>query len=75
MEATLYGYCSSAIMLSDVFNVTYYQKFQNVTTMAIPLKIETYYKDNYRREGIRVANARPKVIIFCKSHWDLVTLQ
>ena len=33
------------------------------------------YKDNYRREGIRVANARPKVIIFCKSRWDLVTLQ
>ena len=34
-----------------------------------------YYKDNYRREGIRVVNARPKVIIFCKSRWDLVTLQ
>ena len=33
------------------------------------------YKDNYRREGIRVGNARPKVIIFCKSRWDLVTLQ
>ena len=32
-----------------------------------------YYKDNYRREGIRVANARPKVIIFCKSNWDLVS--
>ena len=26
------------------------------------------YKNNYRREGIRVANAQPKVIIFCKSH-------
>ena len=25
------------------------------------------YKYNHRREGIRVANARPKVIIFCKS--------
>ena len=25
------------------------------------------YKDNHRREGIRYANARPKVIIFCKS--------
>ena len=25
------------------------------------------YKDNHRREGIRTANARPKVIIFCKS--------
>ena len=25
------------------------------------------YKYNYRREGVRVANARPKVIIFCKS--------
>ena len=24
-------------------------------------------KYNHRREGIRVANARPKVIIFCKS--------
>ena len=33
------------------------------------------YKDNYCREGIRIANARPKVIIFCKSRWDLVTLQ
>ena len=43
----------------------------------VPLHIspENYYKDNYRREGIRVANARPKVIIFCKSRWDLVTLQ
>ena len=37
--------------------------------------ISSSYKDNYRREGIRVANARPKVIIFCKSRWDLVTLQ
>ena len=26
------------------------------------------YKDNYCREGIRIANAWPKVIIFCKSH-------
>ena len=26
-----------------------------------------YYKNNYRRVGIRVVNARPKVIIFCKS--------
>ena len=37
--------------------------------------LNLYYKDNYRREGICVVNARPKVIIFCKSHWDLVTLQ
>ena len=27
-----------------------------------------YYKYNHCREGIRIANARPKVIIFCKSH-------
>ena len=27
-----------------------------------------YYKNNYRSEGIRVANAQTKVIIFCKSH-------
>ena len=26
-----------------------------------------YYKDNYRGEGIRYANARPKVFIFWKS--------
>ena len=26
-----------------------------------------YYKNNHRSEGIRVANARTKVIIFCKS--------
>ena len=26
------------------------------------------YKNNYRSEGIRVANAQTKVIIFCKSH-------
>ena len=26
------------------------------------------YKNNYRSEGIRIANARTKVIIFCKSH-------
>ena len=25
------------------------------------------YKNNHRSEGIRVANARTKVIIFCKS--------
>ena len=25
------------------------------------------YKNNYRSEGIRIANARIKVIIFCKS--------
>ena len=33
------------------------------------------YKNNYRSERIRVANARTKVIILCKSRWDLVTLQ
>ena len=38
-------------------------------------QVKFSYKDNYRREGIRVVNARPKVIIFCKSRWDLVTLQ
>ena len=26
-----------------------------------------YYKNNHRSEGIHVANARTKVIIFCKS--------
>ena len=34
-----------------------------------------YYKNNYRSEGICIANARTKVIILCKSRWDLVTLQ
>ena len=32
------------------------------------------YKYNHRREGVRYANARPKVIIFCKSrpsNWQL----
>ena len=35
---------------------------------------KNYYKYNHRREGVRVANARPKVIIFCKSrpsNWQL----
>ena len=31
-------------------------------------KCEYYSKNNYRSEGIRYANARTKVIIFCKSH-------
>ena len=39
------------------------------------VSLPSSYKDNYRREGIRVANARPKVVIFCKSRWDLVTVQ
>ena len=30
-------------------------------------RAEASYKNNYRSEGIRVANARTKVIIFCKS--------
>ena len=32
------------------------------------------YKNNYHSEGIHVANAQTKVIIFCKSHplnWQL----
>ena len=32
------------------------------------------YKNNYRSEGIRIANAQTKAIIFCKSHplnWQL----
>ena len=28
---------------------------------------EHYYKNNHRSEGIREANTRTKVIIFCKS--------
>ena len=28
---------------------------------------DNYYKNNHRSEGIHVANARTKVIIFCKS--------
>ena len=52
----------------------YTQYFTTVTTGCYPFGCSlicsafvSSYKYNHRREGIRYANARPKVIIFCKS--------
>ena len=38
------------------------------------LKVIVYYKYNYRMECIREANARHKVIVFCKASLDLQTV-
>ena len=55
-------------LLSDLLRgdlVTNLHKIPQNTITIISLTVS--YKNNYRSEGIRVANARTKMIIFCKS--------
>ena len=49
-----------------VESLIYWIKSLNETTVAFSLT--SSYKNNHRMECIREANARHKVIIFCKSH-------
>ena len=53
-------------------NPDHFSKYERYQGFNLMLQIEVTsacnsYKNNHRSEGIRVANARTKVIIFCKS--------
>ena len=46
---------------------TLYFNLGEIISCVWDTSVFLYYKNNQRSEGIRVANARTKVIIFCKS--------